>query len=122
MTFDRNKIKEILKPLVKDALDDKGEEKDLRRNTIDVFSQALECTVLDISKEEWEKRELTRQAQKTLQNKVGELHQKILGTIDGVTDLGVGEIIDLKGPGFIAEVKTNTIQQKEIIKLLFMTT
>jgi len=105
MTFDRNKIKEILKPLVKDALDDKGEEKDLRRNTIDVFSQALECTVLDISKEEWEKRELTRQAQKTLQNKVGELHQKILGTIDGVTDLGVGEIIDLKGPGFIAEVK-----------------
>lgn len=105
MTFDRNKIKEILTPLVKETLGNKNEKKDLRRNTIDVFSQALECTVLDISKEEWEKRELTRQAQKTLQNKIGELHQKILGTIDGVTDLGVGEIIDLKGDNFIAEVK-----------------
>lgn len=105
MTFDRNKIKEILKPLVKDALDNKGKEKDLRRNTLDVFSQVLERTVLDLSKEEWEKRELTRQAQETLQNKIGELHQKILGTIDGITNLGVGEIIDLKGQGFIAEIK-----------------
>lgn len=105
MTFDRNKIKEILTPLVKETLGNKSDKTDLRRNTIDVFSQTLECTVLGISKEEWEIREFTRQAQKTLQNKVGELHQKILGTIDGVTDLGVGEIVDLKGPNFIAEVK-----------------
>lgn len=105
MTFDRNKIKAILTPLVKETLGNKSEKQDLRRNTIDVFSQVLECTILDISKEEWEKRELTRQAQKALQNKVGEFHQKILGTIEGVTDLGVGEIIDLRGPNFIAEVK-----------------
>lgn len=105
MTFDRNKIKEILTPLVKETLGNKSDKTNLRRNTIDVFSQTLECTILDISKEEWEIREFTRQAQKTLQNKVGELHQKILGTIDGVTDLGVGEIVDLKGPNFIAEIK-----------------
>lgn len=103
MTFDRKKIKKILKPLVEETLSNKNNE--LRRNTIDVFSQELECTILNIPKEEWEKREMTRQAQKTLQNKVGVLHQQILGTIDGVNDLGVGEIIDLKGPGFIAEVK-----------------
>lgn len=104
MTFNREKIKEILTPLVKETLG-KENRKDLRSNTIDVFSQALECTILDISKEEWEKREMTRQAQKTLQNKVGELHQKFLGSIDGITDLGIGKIIDLKGPSFIAEVK-----------------
>lgn len=105
MTFDRKKIKEILTPLVKETLGNESNKADLRRNTIDVFSQTLECAILNISKEEWEKREMTRQAQKTLQNKVGELHQKILGTIDGVTDLEVGEIVDLKGPNFIAEIK-----------------
>ncbi|WP_109079467.1 Eco47II family restriction endonuclease [Aggregatibacter kilianii] len=105
MTFDRKKIKDVLKPLVKETLNTESDKADLRRNTIDVFSQALECTILNITREEWEQRELTRQAQKTLQNKIGELHQKILGTIDGVQDLGVGEIVDLKGPKFIAEVK-----------------
>lgn len=105
MTFDRNKIKEVLKPLVKETLDKKSDKADLRRNTLDVFSQTLECTILNISKDEWERRELTRQAQKTLQNKIGELHQKILGTLDGIQDLGVGEIVDLKGSGFIAEIK-----------------
>lgn len=105
MTFDRNKIKEILTPLVKETLSTESNKTDLRRNTIDIFSQALECTILDISKEEWEARELTRQTQKTLQNKVGELHQKILGSLDGIQDLGTGEIVDLKGPNFIAEVK-----------------
>ena len=33
------------------------------------------------------------------------MHQKILGTINGVEDLGVGSVIDLKGNGWIAEVK-----------------
>lgn len=105
MTFDRNRIKEVLKPLVQETLDKKSDKADLRRNTLDVFSQTLECTILNISKDEWERRELTRQAQKTLQNKIGDLHQKILGTLDGIQDLGVGEIVDLKGPGFIAEIK-----------------
>lgn len=105
MTFDRKKIKEILIPLVKETLSTDGDKIDLRRNTIDVFSQSIECLILDISREEWEKRELARQKQKTFQNKIGELHQRILGTLDGIQDLGTGGIVDLKGPGFIAEIK-----------------
>ncbi|QRN41546.1 MAG: Eco47II family restriction endonuclease [Neisseriaceae bacterium] len=105
MIFIRREIKEIIISLVKETLSTESSKKDLRQNTIDVFSQVLECTILDLSKDEWEERELTRQTQKTLQNKVGELHQKILGTIDGIQDLGVGKIIDLKGSNFIAEIK-----------------
>lgn len=60
MTFDRQKIKDILTPLVKETLNTEKSKTDLRKNTIDVFSQILECTILDISRDEWEKRELTR--------------------------------------------------------------
>lgn len=105
MNFDRKKIKEVLTPLIEETLNSQKNSADLRRNTIDVFSQSIECVALNITKDEWEEREKTRQAQKTLQNKVGELHQKILGTLDGIKDLGVGGVVDLKGPGFIAEIK-----------------
>lgn len=105
MTFDRTKIKDILSPIVEDTINAIGNDSDLRRNTIDIFSKSIECTILNITNEEWENRELDRQTQKTFQNKIGELHQKILGTIDNITDLGTGKIIDLEGPDFIAEIK-----------------
>lgn len=39
--------------------------------------------------------ETTRQAQKTLQNHIGDFHQNILGSVDGWINLKVGSIIDL---------------------------
>lgn len=106
-TFDRNKIKAILKPIIIEAYQAEVSDKDLRANTLDIFSASLESTLKDISFAEWVEGEKKRQIQKTLQNQIGELHQKILGTLDGVEDLGVGSIVDIrcKDKQLIAEIK-----------------
>lgn len=105
-TFDRDKIKEILKPLVKSAYEAQNSaEQDMYRNTIDVFAATIETTIKDISMQEWMVQEKQRQVQKTLQNQIGELHQAVLGTLDGIQNLKTGSVIDLKGNDFIAEVK-----------------
>ena len=106
-TFDRNKVKAILKPIIIEAYQAEVSDKDLRANTLDIFSASLESTLKDISFTEWVEGEKKRQMQKTLQNQIGELHQKILGTLDGVDDLGVGSIVDIhcKDKQLIAEIK-----------------
>ena len=47
---------------------------------------------------DWENREAMRQADKTINNRIGEFHQKLLGGVDGWTDLGTGDEtkLDLK--------------------------
>lgn len=105
-TFDKDKIKEVLRPLVKSAYESQDSaEKDMYRNTIDVFAAVIETTIKDISMDEWMIQERQRQVQKTLQNQIGELHQAVLGTLDGVNNLKTGSVVDLDGNGFIAEVK-----------------
>lgn len=68
------------------------------KNTIDGFKTIFDVSVNQISFEEWSKFELTRQQDKTINNKIGEFHQELLGKIDGWVDLGVGDEteIDLK--------------------------
>ena len=106
-TFDRNKLKGVLLPIVKSAYDSQDSSADLRRNTLDVFSASLESALKGITFEEWLEQEKKRQIQKTLQNNVGDLHQKILATLDDIEDLGVGKVLDLKSvkKKFIAEIK-----------------
>ena len=50
---------------------------------------------------------LARQKQKSLQNEIGNIHQEILGSLDGWSDLGIGGVIDLenKEKKIIAEIK-----------------
>ena len=105
-TFDRNKLKGVLLPIVKSAYDSQDSSA-LRRNTLDVFSASLESALKGITFEEWLEQEKKRQIQKTLQNNVGDLHQKILATLDDIEDLGVGKVLDLKSvkKKFIAEIK-----------------
>lgn len=107
-TFDKDKIKKVLRPLVKSAYEAQDSaEQDMHRNTIDVFAAVIETTIKDISMDEWMKQEKQRQVQKTLQNQIGELHQAVLGTLEGVKNLKTGSVVDLDGTtrGFIAEVK-----------------
>lgn len=109
-SFDREKIKAILKPFLIDmiSLYQTGiSDKKLRKNTLDVFSATLESVIKGISFDEWLEQEKKRQIQKTLQNKVGELHQKILGTLAGVQDLGTGSVVDIEcqEKSLIAEIK-----------------
>lgn len=106
-TFDRTKIKAVLQPVVANAYQAEVSDGDLRANTLDVFSASLESTLKDISFAEWVEQEKKRQIQKTLQNQIGELHQKILGTLDGVEDLGVGGLVDIccRRKHLVAEIK-----------------
>lgn len=106
-TFNKEKIKDILLPIVKAAYDSQGSSSDLRRNTLDIFSASLESALKGITFEEWLEQERKRQIQKTLQNNVGDLHQKILATLCDIEDLGVGKVLDLKSVknNFVAEIK-----------------
>lgn len=91
------------------------------RNVIDPFSVLIEIGGFDIDFETWVISEKTRQAQKSLSNHVGLLHQKLLGSIEGWTDLGVGQLIDVVNPQkkIIAEIKNkhNTIKGADRIGL-----
>lgn len=68
------------------------------KNTIDEFKTIFDVCVNQISFDEWSKIELTRQQDKTINNKIGEFHQELLGKVNGWVDLGVGDEteIDLK--------------------------
>ena len=65
------------------------------KNVIDPFAAIFEMSGFDLNYDAWQKRETTRQAQKTLQNHIGDFHQNILGYSKDWTNKGVGNIIDL---------------------------
>ena len=65
-SFDRQKIKNILKPILLSAYQTEISEQSLRQNTLDVFSATLESILKGISFDEWIEQEKKRQIQKTL--------------------------------------------------------
>lgn len=68
------------------------------KNTIDEFKTIFDVCVSQSSFQDWARFELNRQHDKTINNKIGEFHQELLGKVDGWVDLGVGDEteIDLK--------------------------
>ncbi|MDW7782629.1 Eco47II family restriction endonuclease [Morganella morganii] len=84
----------------------KDAEKSFNKNVIDPFGALFEAPAFN-NHAEWKNAEMARQCQKTIQNHVGTFHQRILGSVDGWEDLGVGGIVDLvnNGKKIIAEVK-----------------
>jgi hypothetical protein len=91
------------------------------KNVIDPFSAIFEMSGFDIDYETWIKSETTRQAQKTLQNHIGDFHQNILGYSKGWINMKVGHVIDLvsEDKKIIAEVKNkfNTISGGKLADL-----
>jgi Eco47II restriction endonuclease len=87
--------------------------KDINSNVVDPFSILFQMSGFNISSGTWKIGEMNRQAEKTLQNHVGEFHQKILGSVSGWNNLGVGQIVDLESfdKKVIAEIKNkhNTV-------------
>ncbi|MBI1287241.1 MAG: Eco47II family restriction endonuclease [Flavobacteriales bacterium] len=82
-------------------------EKEFGKNVIDPFSALFEIAAFELNYDDWKKSETARQAQKTLQNHVGEFHQRILGSVDGWENLEVGNEVDLANHNrkIIAEIK-----------------
>jgi hypothetical protein len=85
----------------------KNKEKKIYKNVIDPFSALFEASFYDLSLSKWLEREKERQIQKTLQNAIGEFHQKILGSVKGWKDLKMGGVVDLisEKRKIIAEIK-----------------
>ena len=85
------------------------------------FSAIFEMAGFGMTYEQWIVSEKARQAQKTLQNFVGEFHQTLLGSCQGWNNMGKGNIIDIHGPGakVVAEIKNkfNTISGGKLADL-----
>lgn len=81
--------------------------KDFRKNVIDPFAAIFEIAGFEQNFETWIRSEQSRQAQKTLQNHIGEFHQNILGYCINWENLSVGNVVDLVSieHKIIAEVK-----------------
>ena len=68
------------------------------KNDIDAIKTIFDVAVKQIGFDGWANKELERQQDKTINNKIGEFHQELLGKVDGWIDLGIGDEteIDLK--------------------------
>lgn len=82
-------------------------ELDFEKNVLDPFAALFALTYNNISLEEWNMSEKERQAQKSIQNSIGEFHQSLLGCFKGWENTGRGGSVDLVNASkkIIAEVK-----------------
>ncbi len=106
-SFNKEKLKQAIQDSVIRLYEAQKSDLDLYRNTLDCFSASLDALIQNIPMEQWLNQEKSRQIQKTKQNAIGTLHEDIIGSIDGVENLPVGNLIDIlfhKGK-LIAEVK-----------------
>ena len=97
--------------------------KEFGKNVIDPFTAMFEMSGFEIDYNTWFKSETTRQAQKTLQNHIGDFHQNILGYSKDWSNMKVGNVIDLSSTKnkVIAEVKNkyNTISGGKLSDLYY---
>lgn len=105
--FDRSELKEAIRGSIKRIYQAQNTKLDLYRNTLDCFSASIDSVVQGISLDEWMKQEKERQIQKTKQNAIGSLHEEILGSIAWVSNLPVGQLIDIVSheKKVVAEIK-----------------
>ncbi|MCK5109885.1 MAG: Eco47II family restriction endonuclease [Arcobacteraceae bacterium] len=103
---DNENIKEIISTMIKEFREC-TKKKDIHSEVIDPFSSIIEASINNLDYDNWIKSEQARQNQKTLQNIIGDLHQKLLANIKDIEDLGVGEVVDIvcHKKKIIAEIK-----------------
>jgi hypothetical protein len=112
--IDDEKLKGAVTHLLIKASDAKeNATRNFGTNVIDPFSAIFEMAGFGIDYNAWFKSETTRQAQKTLQNHIGDFHQNVLGCSKGWVNMKTGNVVDLVSDKkkIIAEVKNkyNTI-------------
>lgn len=102
---DSDLIKEV-EMVIGDLLDEKrSKQQDIYKNTIDPFSAVFDSFVSGIGLFTWLQKEDSRQIQKSLQNRIGEFHQNVLGSCHGWEV--IDSVIDIKNDEkrIIAEIK-----------------
>ncbi len=77
------------------------------KNVVDPFSAVIDASFHGLTLADWLRQEKIRQVQKTMQNALGNLHQDLLGEVEGWENLGKGQVIDLRNRDkqIVAEVK-----------------
>jgi hypothetical protein len=92
-------------------------EKSISRNVVDPFTALFQIQLLSIPAQEWPAVEKRRQIEKSLQNHIGDFHQKLLGAFPGWSDKRVGSVVDLVSEQHhvIAEIKNkhNTLKASD---------
>jgi hypothetical protein len=68
---------------------------DFYKNKVDPIKFQFDMAFNGINDNDYIKAEITRQVDKTISNAIGDFHQRLLGCIDGLNDLGVGNGCDL---------------------------
>ncbi|MCH9657228.1 Eco47II family restriction endonuclease [archaeon] len=101
-----------------------------RKNGIDPFKTVFDMYNNNLTFDSWKNTESIRQIDKTVNNKIGEFHQKLLGCVDGWKDLQTGDVADISNDAktIFVELKNrwNTVKGSDMIhvwnKLLKITT
>jgi len=77
---------------------DEIDMKSLQKNTLDPFKMTFDMINNNISSDDWLKKEKIRQKDKSINNRIGDFHQKLFGKVKGWNDLGTGDSskVDLK--------------------------
>ena len=92
-------------------------DKSFYRNGVDPFSALFDAACQGITLEQWLNLERKRQAQKTLQNALGNFHQKLLSHVNGweIPALNFVDLISEKTK-VVAEVKNkhNTVKKSDL--------
>lgn len=95
----------------------KQSEESFYRNGIDPFSAVFDAACQNITLEQWLSFERKRQAQKTLQNALGNFHQQLLSRVNGweIPALNFVDLISEKTK-VVAEVKNkhNTVKKSDL--------
>ncbi len=120
--IDDQSLKNAVDHLIKKAKEAQLKAKNkFGKNVIDPFSAMFEIAGFEMNYDSWIKNETARQAQKTLQNHIGEFHQIILGSVGHWENMKTGNVIDLvsKERKIIAEIKNkfNTISYGKLSDL-----
>lgn len=115
-----NEVNQLLL-IAKEAQEATAEE--FGKNIIDPFAAVFEMSGFGIDFKTWMDSETARQAQKTLQNHIGNFHQNILGYSKGWTNMRVGNVIDLVSDvnKTVAEIKNkyNTVSGGKLSDLYY---
>lgn len=83
------------------------ESADITKNQLDPFGALFECISADFDMDSWKASERARQAQKKIQKRIGDFHQKIFGALKGCVDVPQGQGLDIlnEEESWCAEIK-----------------
>ena len=107
----------VLEVLTKGLAGIAKSDKSFYRNGVDPFSAVFDAACQGITLEQWLNFERKRQAQKTLQNALGNFHQKLLSHVKGwvIPALNYVDLIS-ENTKIVAEVKNkhNTVKKSDL--------